>query len=127
MKRFLIPILFTLALPTAVNAEPVYLRCTGGIRRDGFTVTINENASTASVSGTTIQGFGGPDPSIGALSSTQTQFTIKQSFSDFWEFIEISRVNGSHKIRWQNKQFPSIGEVKSTGYCSKEEKTQTMF
>ena len=127
MKRLLLPLLAALTLPTAVSSEPVYLRCTGGIRRDGFTVTINENASTASVSGTTIQGFGGPDPSIGSLSSTQTQFTIKQSFSDYWEFIEISRVNGSHKIRWQNKQFPSIGEVKSTGYCSKEEKAKTMF
>ena len=127
MKCLLLPLLAALTLPTAVSSEPVYLRCTGGIRRDGFTVTINENASTASVSGTTIQGFGGPDPSIGSLSSTQTQFTIKQSFSDFWEFIEISRVNGSHKIRWQNKQFPSIGEVKSTGYCSKEEKAKTMF
>ena len=52
MKRLLLPLLAALTLPTAVSSEPVYLRCTGGIRRDGFTVTINENSSTASVSGT---------------------------------------------------------------------------
>ena len=127
MKRLLLPLLAALTLPSSVESQPIYLRCTGGIRRDGFTVTINENASTASVSGTTIQGFGGPDPSIGTLSSNQTGYTIKQSFSDFWEFIEINRVNGTHRIRWQNKQFPSIGEVKSQGVCTKEEKTKTLF
>tara|TARA_A100001388_G_C28693285_1_gene462392 strand:- start:412 stop:789 length:378 start_codon:yes stop_codon:yes gene_type:complete len=125
MKRFLLlQLLATLALPTSVNAETVYLRCNDGIKRNGFKVTIY--AHSADVSGTTTEGIGESDMSIGVLYDTDTQFKIRRSFGDFWEFIEISRVDGSYKIRMQNKQIPSISEVKSRGYCSKKE-LKTIF
>ncbi len=53
MKRLLLPLLAALALPTAVSAEVIYLRCTGSSKwYPYFEVAINEAGNNVNVFGT---------------------------------------------------------------------------
>ena len=55
MKRLLLPLLAAITLPTAVNAEVIYLTCSGTGLYPYFRVTINESANTESLSRTNEQ------------------------------------------------------------------------
>ena len=122
MKRLLIHLFAALALPAAVNAEVVYLRCSGTGMYPSFKVTINESANSASVEGTR-----GSNPTI--LNSTQTKFTINQSWTAYWNVISINRINGYYTLEVQDKQFPHIQITKwnGSGTCRKEEKIDRAF
>ena len=122
MKRLLLPLLAALALPTAVNAEVIYLTCSGTGLYPYFRVTINESANTASLSGTR-----GTNPAI--LNSTQNTFTVNQSWFDYWNVFKINRINGYYSLVIHDKQFPSMQLKKwnGSGTCTKEAKIDRAF
>ena len=133
-SRLLLPLLAALALPTAVNAEVIYLNCNGEAlkRRQPiyyFTATINESAGSAIVDGSSKQQhFGAKFPSRGIVVSTPSEFVVSVSFNtDFEEVIRINRYNGSYFMRRQSKQFPSIGDDMSKGTCKKSEPINRAF
>ena len=134
LKYFLLPLLAALALPTAVNAEVIYLECSGEAlkRRQPiyyFTTTINEGAGTAIVDGSSKQQhFGAKYPSRGIVVSTPSEFVVSVSFNrDFEEVIRINRYDGSYFMRRQSKEFDFIGDDMSKGTCKKSEPRNRAF
>ena len=134
MKRLLLPLLAAFALPIAVNAEVIYLRCSGEALKKRqpltyFTVTINESAGTSIIDGSSKQRhFGAKVPSRGIVVSTPSEFLVSVGFSyDFEEVVRINRYNGSYFMRRQSKEFPGIGDDMSRGTCSKQEPKNRAF
>ena len=134
MRKLFIPLLAAIALPTAVNAEVIYLQCNGEAlkRRQPiyyFTTTINENAGTAIVDGSSKQQhFGAKYPSRGIVVSTPSEFVVSVSFNrDFEEVIRINRYDGSYFMRRQSKEFDFIGDDMSKGTCKKSEPRNRAF
>ena len=134
MRKLFIPLLAAIALPTAVNAEVIYLQCNGEAlkRRQPiyyFTTTINENAGTAIVDGSSKQQhFGAKYPSRGIVVSTPSEFVVSVSFNrDFEEVIRINRYDGSYFMRRQSKEFVFIGDDISKGTCKKSEPRNRAF
>ena len=134
MKRLLLLLIAILALPSSVNAEVIYLSCSGEALKKRqpityFTVTINENAGTSIIDGSSKQRhFGANVPSRGIVVSTPSEFLVSVGFNyDFEEVVRINRYNGSYLMRRQSKQFPSIGDDMSRGTCSKKEPKNRAF
>tara|TARA_Y100001968_G_C19295778_1_gene686546 strand:+ start:167 stop:568 length:402 start_codon:yes stop_codon:yes gene_type:complete len=133
MKRLLLPLLAALALPSAVNAEVIYLACYGEalMRRQPisyFTATVNENTGTAVVDGGSAKLFGSKVPSRGVVVSTPSEFVVTTGFnSDFEEVITINRYNGEYLMRRQSKEFAFIGDDMSKGTCTKQTPTNRAF
>ena len=133
MKRLILPLLAAFALPTAVNAEVIYLACSGKALKPKipisyFTATVNENAGTAIVDGGLAQLLGSKVPSRGIVVSTPSEFVVSTSSGrDFEEVITINRYNGRYLMRRQSKKYASIGDDYSKGTCTKETPTNRAF
>ena len=123
MKRFLLPLLAALALPTSVSAEVIYLRCSGSSKwYPYFEVTINEAANSATLNNTR-----GANPAL--LQASQSSFVISKPWSAYFEVVNINRYNGNFTIRVQDKKFPSIdiGPARGSGKCTKAPSVQRAF
>ena len=131
MKRLLIPLLAALALPTAVNAEILYLRCTPNTKQKTvFSITINEVTQSSIIS--TPMKDGTETLNKGSLFATSDLFIIKSKIMDFDSFYqkyEISRLNGSFTMYMGSLKYPvRIPEEKVyDGVCIKEERAKTLF
>ena len=126
MKRFLIPFIAALALPTAVNAEVIYLECKSSKENaKEFTLTINEDSSNSQVDYTN----SGGSLIKGTLFASQDFFITKYSTGGIYLKYDVSRINGSYTLSMGSSQFPDqIPEkISETGLCKKAEKVKTLF
>ena len=128
MKRLLLPLLAALALPTAVNAETIYLKCDIN-EQEGivYKFTINEDNSTAQVLVPMARGY--YKSYKASLLSTNDSFAAKVVYPEgSFTRHEISRVDGSYGMHMGAWKVDDIPEEKvATGTCSKEEKVETLF
>ena len=114
MKRFLIPLLAALALPTAVSAEVIYLRCTGSSKwYPYFEVAINEAGNNVNVFGTR-----GKSASLKASSGN---FLIEnyRSSTQETEIIYIDRISGKFDLKVPNRYGNSNSLKAGKGKCTK--------
>ena len=131
MNRFLIPLLASIALPTAVEAEILYLRCTPNSEQKNidFTITINEANQSSMVS--TPMKDGTEKLTKGSLFAASDLFLVKVPFgSGSYLKYEISRLNGFYNRYLGSYKYPDqIPEKKSGkgGTCVKEERAKTLF
>ena len=128
MKRLLLPLLAALALPTSVNAEIVYLRCTPNTEKKiDFSITINEENSSSLVS--TPLRDGSERLNKGTLFATSDSFIVKIIEDSLYRKYEISRLDGSYIGYMGSAKYPDkIPESKyQNGSCIKEEKKKTLF
>ena len=128
MKRFLVPLLAAFALPSAVNAETIYLKCDINEQENiVYKFAINEENSTVQVSVPMARGY---YKSIkGSLFVSSDSFAAKVVYPEgSFTRHEISRVDGSYGMHMGAWKVDDIPEEKvATGTCSKEEKVETLF
>ncbi len=116
MKRLLFPLLASLALPTAVNAEATYLTCDLNDNPKKVDITLNQNQGKV----TYIY------PESGSTWTVPAQFTntaiLYSSGIANWQ---LDRTNGKIYVKF----VLSNGSVLSSaeGNCKKAEKTKTLF
>ena len=128
MKSLLLPLLAAIALPTAINAEILYLRCTPNTKQKTvFSITINEDNSSSLVS--TPLRDGSERLNKGTLFATSDLFIAKIIEDSFYRKYEISRLNGSFTMYMGSIKYPDqIPEEKLyDGVCIKEERAKTLF
>ena len=132
MKRLLLPLLAALALPTAINAETIYLGCTANNENKyKFSITINEANLSSLI--TFPNRDGTTDLIKGNLFATSDAFVIRAAYSpnnsDLYQRFEISRVNGSFLRYMGSVEYPvKVPETKVLdGICIKEKKKKTLF
>tara|TARA_B100000963_G_scaffold356513_1_gene376751 strand:+ start:434 stop:781 length:348 start_codon:yes stop_codon:yes gene_type:complete len=115
MKRLLLPLLAALALPTAVNAELVYLECyfpkQEGTKEKNVEVTLQEEQGKV----TTLIRETGYTATYPAVFNSQNIL-----FSEEYLGWEINRTNGKIFLQFYTSK-PVSGD------CKKVEKTKTMF
>ena len=111
MKRLLLPLLAALALPTAVNAEPIYLTWTIGNDNRQAKITLNEDTETVdfgwSRKGNTFK-------SKGVFNQTTVVWNTGYAKGT------IDRTNGKVSL---STQYTEAEE----GICKKSEKVKTLF
>ena len=117
MKRLLLTLIAALALPTAVNAELVYLECYFPKQKSqnetNIEVTLNEEQGKVTY----------------LVKETGSTKTLPASFSQ--EYILFEEEYVSWQINRTNGEFSNkfkIGVMdRSYGNCKKTEKTKTLF
>ena len=129
MKSLLLPLLAALALPTAINAENIYLKCTPNSEEAKiFSITIDEANSSATVS--TPLKDGTEQLNKGTLFATRNAYIVKAGIvSGIYQKFDISRLNGSFTKVLGSSKFPDkIPESKVfDGSCVKEDGPKTLF
>ena len=130
MKRLLLPLLAALALPTAVNAETIYLECKFDTYEPLVELAINPNTDQGTIR--TISN------STGDSSYKANQFIKSDSYS-LKAFTKIStntytvsRIDGSatqyiELTEKYRKIFPKNAAKLRNGSCKKKEKVETLF
>ena len=129
MKRIILPLLAALALPTAVNAETIYLKCDINEQEDiVYKFAINEENSTVQVSVPMARGYYKSIKGSLFVSSDSFAAKVVDSGGSFTRY-EINRLDGSYEMHMGSWKYPEdIPEQKvATGTCSKEEKQKTLF
>ena len=123
MKRFLIPLLAVLALPSEIKAEPVYLDCKlfgeklkGGSVELGLTLNEEQRKVSFVVKDT------------GATETVPAVFTpeqiVTQTDSDVITRFELNRTNG---IARRSISVMGMDMGNSEGKCWKAKKKKTLF
>ena len=115
MKRLLLPLLAALALPTAINAEIVYLDCdlTNSSNTVPVGITLNESQGkvTYFIKST---GFTKTLPAI----FNQKFILFKEDLANW----QINRIDGTI-----SRRVAYVKDPNENGKCPKVEKTKTMF
>ena len=125
MKRLLLPLLAALALPTAVNAEEIFLSCRGSSSRyPYFEVLINTKTNSVKVLGT--------KGKRARLNQSEGNFLIRkyESFDGPYHVINILRTNGDFYIDFfsqSGNQDISQREKSGTGRCYKSPPKERAF
>ena len=125
MKRLLLPLLAALALPTAVNAEEIFLSCRGSSSRyPYFEVLINTKTNSVKVLGT--QGR------RARLNQSEGNFLIRQYeyFDGPYHVINILRSTGDFYIKFFSQsghQGFSREKEAGTGRCYKTPPKERAF
>ena len=134
MKRLLLPLLAALALPTAVNAETIYLECKFDTYEPLVELAINPNTDQGTIR--TISNSTG-DSSYKAnqfIKSDSYSLKAIQTFST--DTYTVSRIDGTanQSIVWNEKFkkiFPDLYKkaklIWRDGNCKKKEKVETLF
>ena len=133
MKRLLLPRLAALALPTAVNAETLYLSCTANTKdKYKFSISINEANLSSLI--TLPKRDGTKDLFKGTLFATSDAFIVRaayareENYSDIYQRFEISIIDGSFIRYMGSEDQVRLSDTKILdGICIKEEKKKTMF
>ena len=116
MKRFLLPLLAALALPTAVNAEATYLTCDLNDNPKKVDITLNQNQGKV----TYIY------PNSGSTWTVPAQYTNTAIlFSTDIAKWQLDRTNGKIYVKFVLSNGSVLNSAE--GNCKKAEKTKTLF
>ena len=114
MKRLLLPLLAALALPTAVNAEEIFLSCRGSSPRyPYFEVLINTKTNSVKVKGT--------KGKRARLTQSEGNFLIRkyESFDGPYHVINILRMTGDFYIDLFTSYDSLEKKLSGSGRCYK--------
>ena len=130
MKRLLLPLLALLALPTAINAETVYLECKFEKYEPLIELGINPNTDQGTVRSIS--------NSTGETTYKANQFIKSDSYSlkaittVSIDTYTVSRIDGSATLQSilmepYKKMLGEMGTNFRNGICNKKEKLETLF
>ena len=124
MKRLLLPLLAALALPSAVNAEEIFLSCRGSSPRyPYFEVLINTKTNSVKVKGTKGR--------RARLTQSEGNFLIRkyESFDGPYHVINILRMTGDFYIDYFRNSYTTYKdkELSGSGRCYKTPPTERAF
>ena len=134
MKRLLIPLLAALALPTAVNASPLYLSCSVFQQRtnDKSWKDIKDKTSITEFtlneedqSGTVYFSHSGLTEKLGLVNFQSESIIMGSDDGNISSTFEISRIDGSY-LRTMDLYGGAI-KIQSKGTCKKSEPKKTLF
>ena len=126
MKRLLLPLLAVLALPTAVNAETVYLECKFEKYKNLIELGINPNTDQGTIRD-------GESTYKANQFIKSDSYSLKTNTGTFITTIAVSRIDGSatrqsEMLKEYKKIFPELPPVTiRNGNCKKKEKVDTLF
>jgi hypothetical protein len=133
MKRLLLPLLAALALPTAVNAETIYLECKFVEYEPLVELAINPNADKGTIR-TISKDADNSYKANQFIKSDSYSLKAIQTFST--DTYTVSRIDGTanQSIVWNEKFkkiFPDLYKkaklIWRDGNCKKKEKVETLF
>ena len=133
MKRLLLPLLATLALPTAVNASPLYLSCSFSQQRTDDKpwknmdkTLINEfTLNEEDQSGTLYFPHSGLTQKLGLVNFQSGSIIMGTNEENVSSTYEISRIDGSY-LRTMDLLGGAM-KIQSKGTCKKSEPKKTLF
>jgi len=130
LKRFLIPLLAALALPTVVNAETVYLECKFETFGPLIELEINPNTNQGTVKSISNSKKGVSYKANQFIKSDSYSLKVNTMISI--DTYTVSRIDGSatQYIEVQEpykKIFPKMDGIIRNGICKKKEKIETLF
>tara|TARA_A100001011_G_scaffold2034_1_gene2449 strand:+ start:275 stop:667 length:393 start_codon:yes stop_codon:yes gene_type:complete len=130
MKRLLLPLLAALALPTAVNAETIYLECKFVEYEPLVELAINPNADKGTIR--TISNSTGESSYKANQFIKSDSYSLKAMTSTGTSTYTVSRIDGSATSYYElsekyKKLFPENVAKFRNGSCKKKEKVETLF